>query len=155
MENANFNIVLVEPEIPQNTGNIIRTCACTGSELFLVGRLGFILDDKHLKRCGLDYHDAVNIRRYNDIEDLLKEYPDSNFYYFTTKSDKVYTKVKFKKGDFLVFGRETKGLPEDFLRSHWDNAVTIPMKAGQRSLNLSNSVAIAVYEGIRQCKVLL
>ena len=155
MENANFNIVLVEPEIPQNTGNIIRTCACTGSELFLVGRLCFILDDKHLKRCGLDYHDAVNIRRYNDIEDLLKEYPDSNFYYFTTKSDKVYTKVNFKKGDFLVFGRETKGLPEDFLHAHWDNAVTIPMKEGQRSLNLSNSVAIAVYEGIRQCKVLL
>lgn len=155
MENANFNIVLVEPEIPQNTGNIIRTCACTASELFLVGRLGFILDDKHLKRCGLDYHDAVNIRRYNDIEDLLKEYPDSNFYYFTTKSDKVYTKVNFKKGDFLVFGRETKGLPEDFLHAHWDNAVTIPMKEGQRSLNLSNSVAIAVYEGIRQCKVLL
>ncbi len=155
MENANFNIVLVEPEIPQNTGNIIRTCACTGSELFLVGRLGFILDDKHLKRCGLDYHDAVNIRRYNDIEDLLKEYPDSNFYYFTTKSDKVYTKVNFKKGDFLVFGRETKGLPEDFLHANWDNAVTIPMKEGQRSLNLSNSVAIAVYEGIRQCKVLL
>lgn len=155
MENANFNIVLVEPEIPQNTGNIIRTCACTGSELFLVGRLGFILDDKHLKLCGLDYHDAVNIRRYNDIEDLLKEYPDSNFYYFTTKSDKVYTKVNFKKGDFLVFGRETKGLPEDFLHAHWDNAVTIPMKEGQRSLNLSNSVAIAVYEGIRQCKVLL
>ena len=155
MENANFNIVLVEPEIPQNTGNIIRTCACTGSELFLVGRLGFILDDKHLKRCGLDYHDAVNIRRYNDIEDLLKEYPDSNFYYFTTKSDKVYTKVNFKKGDFLVFGRETKGLPEDFLHAHWDNAVTIPMKEGQRSLNLSKSVAIAVYEGIRQCKVLL
>lgn len=155
MENANFNIVLVEPEIPQNTGNIIRTCACTGSELFLVGRLGFILDDKHLKRCGLDYHDAVNIRRYNDIEDLLKEYSDSNFYYFTTKSDKVYTKVNFKKGDFLVFGRETKGLPEDFLHAHWDNAVTIPMKEGQRSLNLSNSVAIAVYEGIRQCKVLL
>ena len=150
-----LNIVMVEPEIPQNTGNIIRTCACTGSELFLVGRLGFILDDKPLKRCGLDYHDAVNIRRYNDIEDLLKEYPDSNFYYFTTKSDKVYTKVNFKKGDFLVFGRETKGLPEDFLHAHWDNAVTIPMKEGQRSLNLSNSVAIAVYEGIRQCKVLL
>ena len=155
MEEANFNIVLVEPEIPQNTGNIIRTCACTGSELFLVGRLGFILDDKHLKRCGLDYHDAVNIRRYNEIDDLLKEYPNSNFYYFTTKSDKIYTKVNFKKGDFLVFGRETKGIPEDFLHAHWDNAVTIPMKEGQRSLNLSNSVAIAVYEGIRQCEVLL
>lgn len=155
MENSNFNIVLVEPEIPQNTGNIIRTCACTGSELFLVGRLGFILDDKHLKRCGLDYHDAVNIRRYNEIDDLLKEYPNSNFYYFTTKSDKNYTKVNFKKGDFLVFGRETKGLPEDFLHAHWENAVTIPMKEGQRSLNLSNSVAIAVYEAIRQCEVLL
>ena len=89
MEKPNFNIVLVEPEIPQNTGNIIRTCACTGSQLFLVGRLGFILDDKHLKRCGLDYHDAVDIKRYNEIDDLLKDYPNSNFYYFTTKTKKL------------------------------------------------------------------
>jgi tRNA (cytidine/uridine-2'-O-)-methyltransferase len=155
MENSNFNIVLVEPEIPQNTGNIIRTCACTGSELFLVGRLGFVLDDKHLKRCGLDYHDAVNIHRYNDIESLLQDFSSSSFYYFTTKSSKLYTDVKYKKGDFLVFGRETKGLPEDFLHQHWDNAVTIPMKKDQRSLNLSNSVAIAVYEAVRQCNVLL
>ena len=111
MEKPNFNIVLVEPEIPQNTGNIIRTCACTGSQLFLVGRLGFILDDKHLKRCGLDYHDAVDIKRYNEIDDLLKDYPNSNFYYFTTKTKKLYTDIEYKKGDFLVFGRETKGLP--------------------------------------------
>ncbi len=151
MENTNFNIVLVEPEIPQNTGNIIRTCACTGSQLYLVGRIGFSLDDKHLKRCGLDYHDAVNIKKYNDIESLKNEFPDSNFYYLTTKSPNVYTKRTFKKGDFFIFGPETRGLDENLLHANWDDAITIPMKSGQRSLNLSNSVAIVVYEAVRQC----
>lgn len=151
INNINFNIVLVEPEIPQNTGNIIRTCACTGSQLYLVGRLGFVLDDKHLKRCGLDYHDAVDIKKYNDLETLHKENPNANFYYLTTKSQHLYTNVKFKKGDFLVFGPETRGLNEDLLHANWENAITIPMKKGQRSLNLSNSVAITVYEAIRQC----
>ena len=151
MEMTNFNIVLVEPEIPQNTGNIIRTCACTGSKLYLVGRLGFVLDDKHLKRCGLDYHDTVNIERYNDLESLQKDFPNSNFYYLTTKSPNVYTKQQFQKGDFLVFGPESRGLNEALLHRNWDNALTIPMKSGQRSLNLSNSVAIVVYEAVRQC----
>ncbi len=151
MENVNFNIVLFEPEIPQNTGNIIRTCACTGSQLYLVGRLGFVLDDKHLKRCGLDYHDAVNIKKYNDLETLQKEFPNSNFYYFTTKSKNLYTNQTFKHGDFLVFGPETRGLNEDLLKANYSQTLTIPMKEGQRSLNLSNSVAIAVYEAVRQC----
>lgn len=115
MDNINFNIVLVEPEIPQNTGNIIRTCACTGSQLYLVGRLGFALDDKHLKRCGLDYHDAVNIKKYNDLQTLQNEYSNSNFYYLTTKSKNLYTKQVFKQGDFFVFGPETRGLDEDLL----------------------------------------
>lgn len=151
MEKINFNIVLVEPEIPQNTGNIIRTCACTGSQLYLVGRLGFSLDDKHLKRCGLDYHDAVNIRKYNDLEVLQAENPNSNFYYLTTKSKNIYTNQTFKHGDFFVFGPETRGLPEDLLFSNMEKTLTIPMKEGQRSLNLSNSVAIVAYEAIRQC----
>ena len=151
METANFNIVLFEPEIPQNTGNIIRTCACTGSKLFLVGRLGFSMDDKHMKRCGLDYHDAVDVVRYNDLESLQQDFPESDFYYLTTKSKNVYTERKFKKGDFFVFGPETRGLPEALLTANKENALTVPMLAGQRSLNLSNTVAIVVYEAVRQC----
>ena len=151
METANFNIVLFEPEIPQNTGNIIRTCACTGSKLFLVGRLGFSMDDKHMKRCGLDYHDAVNVVKYNDLESLQRDFPDSDFYYLTTKSKNVYTERKFKKGDFFVFGPETRGLPETLLNENKKMALTVPMLKGQRSLNLSNTVAIVVYEAVRQC----
>lgn len=151
MNNENFNVVLFEPEIPQNTGNIIRTCACTGSKLFLVGRLGFSMDDKHMKRCGLDYHDAVNITKYNDLESLKKDYPTSNFYYLTTKSKNVYTERHFQKGDFFVFGPETRGLPEDLLNTNSANALTVPMREGQRSLNLSNTVAIVIYEAVRQC----
>lgn len=151
MESANFNIVLFEPEIPQNTGNIIRTCACTGSRLFLVGRLGFSMDDKHMKRCGLDYHDAVNVIKYNDLEALKKDYPNSDFYYLTTKSKNVYTDRKFKKGDFFVFGPETRGLPETLLSEFKENSLTVPMLEGQRSLNLANTVAIVVYEAVRQC----
>ena len=153
MSNNSFNIVLFEPEIPQNTGNIIRTCACTGSDLYIVGKIGFSLDDRHLKRCGLDYHDAVNIKKYFSLEDLRAEFQNSDFYYLTTKSKNLYTDVKFKKGDFFVFGPETRGLPEDLLFSEYDRTLTIPMKEGQRSLNLSNSVAIVVYEGIRQCGI--
>ena len=151
MSSNSFNIVLFEPEIPQNTGNIIRTCACTGSDLYIVGRVGFSLDNKHLKRCGLDYHDFVNIKKYFSLDDLKNDYKNSRFYYLTTKSKNIYTEVKFQKGDFLVFGPETRGLPEDLLFSNYEKTITIPMREGQRSLNLSNSVAIVVYEGIRQC----
>ena len=150
MINNSFNIVLFEPEIPQNTGNIVRLCACTGSKLFLVGKLGFSLSDKYLKRAGLDYWESVNITKYDTLEQLQLDYPESNFYYLTTKSKNLYTNKEYKQGDFFVFGPETRGLPEDLLAKNHDTAVTIPMADGQRSLNLSNSVAIVVYEAIRQ-----
>ena len=150
MINSKFNIVLFEPEIPQNTGNIVRLCACTGAKLFLVGKLGFSLSDKYLKRAGLDYWDSVEINKYDNLDLLLKDFPDSNFYYLTTKSKNKYTDVKFKEGDFFVFGPETRGIPENILFSNPEISLTIPMKDGQRSLNLSNSVAIVLYEAIRQ-----
>ena len=150
MINSKFNIVLFEPEIPQNTGNIVRLCACTGAKLFLVGKLGFSLSDKYLKRAGLDYWKSVEINKYDNLDLLLKDFPDSNFYYLTTKSKNKYTDVKFKEGDFLVFGPETRGIPESILFSNPEISITIPMKDGQRSLNLSNSVAIVLYEAIRQ-----
>ena len=143
-----FNIVLYEPEIPQNTGNIARLCACTGSRLYLVGKLGFSLSSKYTKRAGLDYWDSVDIQKVDTIEELIEANKNANFYYLTTKSKKLYTEIKFKQGDFLVFGPETRGLPNEYV-TH-PNAITIPMKEGQRSLNLSNSVAIVIYEAIRQ-----
>ena len=145
-----YNIVLYEPEIPQNTGNIARLCACTGSKLFLVGKLGFSLSDKYMKRAGLDYWSSVDLKRYDNLDELKAEYPDSNFYYLTTKSKKLYTDYKFQNNDFFVFGPETRGIPEDILHANSEFAITIPMEQGQRSLNLSNSVAIVVYEAIRQ-----
>mgnify|MGYP002627214705 CR=1 FL=1 len=145
-----FNIVLYEPEIPQNTGNIARLCACCGSRLFLVGKLGFSLSDKYMKRAGLDYWNSVEIKKYDTLNDLKSEYPNSTFYYLTTKSKKLYTDYKFNNGDFFVFGPETRGIPENILNENKETAITIPMIAGQRSLNLSNSVAIVVYEAIRQ-----
>lgn len=145
-----FNIVLVEPEIPQNTGNIVRLCACTGATLFLVGKLGFSLSDKYTKRAGLDYWECVDIKKYDTLEQLQSEFKDANFYYLTTKSKKSYADVKFTEGDFLVFGPETRGLPEKLLETNSENAITIPMLPNQRSLNLSNSVAVVLYEAIRQ-----
>ncbi len=146
----NFNIVLVEPEIPQNTGNIARLCACTGANLFLVGKLGFSLSDKYTKRAGLDYWDSVNVQKFDTLEQLQSSFKDASFYYLTTKTDKTYFDVKFKQGDFLVFGPETRGLPEKLLQENKETAITIPMLPNQRSLNLSNSAAIVVYEAIRQ-----
>ncbi len=143
-----LNIVLYEPEIPQNTGNIARLCACTGANLYLVGKLGFSLSDKYTKRAGLDYWNSVNIQKIETLEELFQNNKHSNFYFLTTKSDKKYTDIKFKSGDFLVFGPETRGLPEKYVKDK--NAITIPMAEGQRSLNLSNSAAIVVYEVIRQ-----
>ena len=143
-----INVVLYEPEIPQNTGNIARLCACCGADLYLIGKLGFSLSDKYTKRAGLDYWDNVNIFRLDSMKELFETNPNANFYYLTTKSKKLYTDVKFKDGDFLVFGPETRGLPDEYVTQ--PNAITIPMKDGQRSLNLSNSVAITVYEAIRQ-----
>ena len=143
-----INIVLYEPEIPQNTGNIARLCACTGASLYLVGKLGFSLSDKYTKRAGLDYWESVDLHKVDSMDELYKMFPEGTFYYLTTKTDKLYTDIKFKENDFIVFGPETRGLPEKYVKD--ENARTIPMKEGQRSLNLSNSVAIVAYDAIRQ-----
>lgn len=145
-----FNIVLVEPEIPQNTGNIVRTCAATGCKLHLVRPLGFEVTDKYLKRAGLDYWKDAEIFYYDSIDEVFEKFPSSSFYFFTTKARKNYCNAEFKEGDFLVFGKETRGLEEELLVKHKDECVRIPMIGETRSLNLSNSVAIAVYEGLRQ-----
>lgn len=145
-----FNVVLVEPEIPQNTGNIVRTCAATGCKLHLVRPLGFEVTDKHLKRAGLDYWKDADIFYYDNFDEVLNKFPSSSFYFFTTKARKNYSEVSYKAGDFFVFGKETRGLPEELLVKHPDGCVRIPMLNDTRSLNLSNSVAIAVYEGLRQ-----
>ena len=145
---AKLNIVLYEPEIPQNTGNIARLCACTGASLYLVGKLGFALTDKYTKRAGLDYWDSVDLHKINTMDELLEANKDANFYYLTTKTKRKYTEIEFKDGDFIVFGPESRGLPVQYVTDK--NALTIPMKEGQRSLNLSNSVAIVAYEAIRQ-----
>ena len=145
---AKLNIVLYEPEIPQNTGNIARLCACCGASLYLVGKLGFSLSDKYTKRAGLDYWDSVDIHKVESMEKLYEMFPNGTFYYLTTKTAKLYTDISFRDGDFIVFGPETRGLPEKYVKDV--NARTIPMVDGQRSLNLSNSVAIVAYEAIRQ-----
>ncbi len=145
-----FNVVLVEPEIPQNTGNIVRTCAATGCALHLVRPLGFEVTDKYLKRAGLDYWSEAQIFYYDSFEELKAKFPASAFYYFTTKALNVYSEARFKKGDFMVFGKETKGLPEELLKQNKESCLRLPMLGDIRSLNLSNSVAVAVYEGLRQ-----
>ncbi len=145
-----FNIVLVEPEIPQNTGNIVRTCAATGCRLHLVRPLGFEVSDKYLKRAGLDYWHFVDITYYDSVDELFEKNPNGKFYFFSTKAAKTHSDVHYREGDFLVFGKETKGLPEPLLAAHYNDAVRIPMIGEIRSLNLSNSVAIAVYEAWRQ-----
>lgn len=144
-----FNIVLVEPEIPQNTGNIARTCAATGSRLHLVEPLGFKIDDKKLKRAGLDYWWLLDINYYKNLDEFF-ERNKGRFFFFSTKACKNYCQAEYKDGDYLVFGKETKGLPEKLLFEHRDNCVRLPMLCEARSLNLSNSVAVGVYEALRQ-----
>ena len=146
-----FNIVLVEPEIPQNTGNIVRTCAATNCRLHLVRPLGFEVSDKYLKRAGLDYWHFVDISYYDSAEELFAKYPDGRFWFFSTKAAKTHSDAAYREGDFLVFGKETRGLPEDLLAAHYESCVRIPMAGESRALNLSNSVAVAVYEAWRQC----
>ncbi len=143
-----LNVVLYEPEIPQNTGNIARLCACTGASLYLVGKLGFALTDKYTKRAGMDYWQSVDLHRVESMEKLYEEFPNGRFFYLTTKSKRVYTDFKFQENDFIVFGPESRGLPQKYITQ--ETAITIPMKEGQRSLNLSNSVAIVAYEIVRQ-----
>ena len=146
-----LNVVLVEPEIPQNAGNIARTCAVTGSKLILVRPLGFDVSDKYLKRAGLDYWHLVDISYYDSIEEVMdKFYNGKNFHFFSTKAKHIHSDVEIKDGDFLVFGKETKGLPESLLQAHYDECVRLPMRDETRSLNLSNSVCVGVYEGLRQ-----
>jgi tRNA (cytidine/uridine-2'-O-)-methyltransferase len=145
-----LHIVLVEPEIPSNTGNISRTCAVTGAALHLVRPLGFSTDDKALKRAGLDYWHTLTLFYHDSIGELWAQYPDARFFYCSTHAAHRYDEVSFRDGDFLVFGKETAGLGEKILVPHADEAIRIPMGDGQRSLNLSNAVAIVVYEALRQ-----
>jgi tRNA (cytidine/uridine-2'-O-)-methyltransferase len=145
-----FHVVLVEPEIPQNAGNIARTCAATGCVLHLVRPLGFEVSDKYLRRAGLDYWHLVDVRYHDSIEEVFAAFPDAHYHFFTTKAKRSYAEASFQEGDFLVFGKETRGLPEELLVKHPEECVRIPMIEESRSLNLSNSVAIAVYEGLRQ-----
>ena len=145
-----FNIVLVEPEIPQNAGNIARTCAATGSRLHMVRPFGFEISDKYLKRAGVDYWHLVDISYYDSFDELREKFPASRFFYFTTTGRRRHSDETFRDGDFLVFGKETKGLPEELLLRHPGECLRIPMFSEARSLNLSNSVAVAVYEALRQ-----
>ena len=147
-----FNIVLIEPEIPPNTGNIARLCAATGSILHLVGKLGFSLDDRYLKRAGLDYWEFVSLKRWPDLETLQAEANGGRFFYLSTKVERSYLDAGFQPGDYIVFGKETKGLPEELLNANPDTSFTIPMPSGKvRSLNLSTSAGIVLYEALRQC----
>lgn len=145
-----LNIVLVEPQIPQNTGNISRTCAVTGAKLHLVRPFGFEISDKHLKRAGLDYWDKLDITYYDNLEDFFQKNKNGNFFYFTTKGKQVHSEAEYPDNCYLVFGREDQGLPEKLLYENPESCVRIPMRNELRSLNLSNSVAIAVYEVLRQ-----
>ena len=145
-----IHIVLVEPEIPSNTGNISRTCAITGAALHLVRPLGFSTDDKSLKRAGLDYWHSLTLFYHDSIEEVWEQYPSARFFYCSTHAGNRYDEVRFHDGDFLVFGKETAGLPKPLLKEHAREAIRIPMGDGQRSLNLSNAVAIVVYEALRQ-----
>ncbi len=147
---ATLNIVLVEPEIPANTGNIARTCAATGARLHLVKPFGFSLDDKHLKRAGLDYWHLLDISYYDSIDDFFEKNKGGKFFYFTTKALSRHTDAEYSDGCYLVFGKETRGLPESLLVKNRERCVRIPMIEEARSLNLSNSVAIAAYEVLRQ-----
>ena len=145
-----LNIVLVEPEIPQNTGNIVRTCAATGTRLHIVKPMGFEIDDKKLKRAGLDYWHMVEVTDYENLADFFQKNQVHTMWCLSTKAPRGYTEASFSDGDYLFFGKETKGLPEDFLEEHRESCIRLPMRADARSLNLSNAVAITVYEALRQ-----
>lgn len=145
-----MEIVLVEPEIPGNTGNIARLCAANHMTLHLVKPLGFSLDSKYLKRAGLDYWHLVDVKVHENIEEVFEQYKDRRFFFATTKAKHTYVDIAYEPGDMLVFGKETKGLPEELLGKHEETCIRIPMISEARSLNLSNSVAIIAYEAMRQ-----
>ena len=147
---STLNVVLVEPEIPQNTGNIARTCAATGARLHIVKPMGFTIDNKKLKRAGLDYWDYLDITYYENLSEFLSANADADLFFFTTKGRKVYSDECFPDNCYLVFGKETAGLPEELLLSHPGSCLRLPMRGGLRSLNLSNTVCTAVYEVLRQ-----
>lgn len=145
-----MNIVLVEPEIPANTGNIARTCSVTGAALHLVHPLGFSVDDRHLKRAGLDYWHQLTVYHYQSLDQVLERYLDHNFWLATTRTRRCYTAVQYHGDDLIIFGKETSGLPQDLLDAHRESCIRIPMMDGSRSMNLSNSVAVVLFEALRQ-----
>ena len=145
-----MHIVLIEPEIPGNTGNIARLCAATGIELHLVKPLGFSIDDKHLKRAGLDYWHLVKVHVHENFAEVKAMYPEHKFHYCSTKAPRAHSEAQFGRDDMLVFGKETAGIPEDILKANWEHCIRIPMIEGARSLNLSNAAAIVAYEAMRQ-----
>ncbi len=145
-----INIVLVEPEIPQNAGNIVRTTAALEAHLYMVKPLGFILDDKHFKRAGMDYKDFAKVTVVDSFQEILDANPTATFYFASTKSKKIYSEVTYPDGCFIVFGKESYGLSETILKNNYDNCIRIPMSSKARSLNLSNSVAIIAYEAMKQ-----
>lgn len=145
-----LNIVLLEPEIPQNTGNISRTCAATGASLHLIEPFGFTITDAKLKRAGLDYWQYLDIHYYKNIEEFYEKNPDGRYFYFTTKAPRAYTQASYPDNSYLIFGKESAGIPESILEANLDKCVRIPMLENLRSLNLSNAVAVATYEALRQ-----
>jgi len=147
---AKLNVVLLEPEIPQNTGNISRTCAATGISLHMIEPFGFEITDAKLKRAGLDYWQYLDVHYYKNIEEFYEKNRGGNFYYLSTKAPKCYTDVEYPENSYFIFGKESAGIPEEILKKNLDRCVRIPMLENIRSLNLSNSVAIAVYEVLRQ-----
>ena len=147
---AKLNIVLVEPEIPQNAGNISRTCAVTHTALHMIRPFGFSVEDKYLKRAGLDYWDQLELHYYDSFQEFCEKNPDARLWFATTKAQKVYSDVSFLENDYIVFGKESAGIPEEILMAHREGCIRIPMFEESRSLNLSNSVAIILYEALRQ-----
>ncbi|MBE5898979.1 MAG: tRNA (uridine(34)/cytosine(34)/5-carboxymethylaminomethyluridine(34)-2'-O)-methyltransferase TrmL [Lachnospiraceae bacterium] len=145
-----LNIVLFEPEIPANTGNIGRTCVATGTRLHLIEPLGFVINDKMIKRAGMDYWNDLDVTIYDDYQDFLSKNPEANIYMATTKARNVYSDVSYNDGDYIMFGKESGGIPEEILVENPDKCVRIPMESDIRSLNLSNSVAVVLYEALRQ-----
>jgi tRNA (cytidine/uridine-2'-O-)-methyltransferase len=151
MTNSPFHIVLIEPEIPPNTGNIARLCGATGTVLHLVGKLGFSLDDKYLKRAGLDYWEVIDVRYWNSLEELEKAFPSGRWWYTSKKSERSHVEADFQAGDFIVFGKETAGLPEGLLNRNPEHCIRIPIFSPRvRSLNLSTAAGIVLYEALRQ-----
>ncbi len=145
-----FHIVLVEPEIAGNTGNIARTCAVTGAQLHLIHPLGYEITDKTLRRAGLDYWHLLNVQEYANLDEFFARNPKGRYFYLTTKAEHNYAQATYQDGDYFLFGKETRGLPEDLLRAHPERCLRVPMREGCRSLNLSNTAAIVVYEALRQ-----